>query len=132
MTDDDIERVRELAESVIRAAKQRQEAAYDPAIDWTDYDRIAQNAVDQQEALVERVDARTLLALISRLEAAEQERDTLTALARAVATGYAGSVMVGGDCGAVTLHYTTSAQAEAAHAALTDYIDALAAEEQST
>lgn len=73
----------------------------------------------------------TVLALLDRLESAERERDTLTALARAVATGYAGSVMVGGDCGAVTLHYTTSAQAEAAHAALTDYIDALAAKEQS-
>jgi predicted transcriptional regulator len=67
MTDDDIKRLRELAESVIRAAEQRQEAADDPAIDWTEYDRIAQDAVDQQEALVERVDARTLLALIEQI-----------------------------------------------------------------
>ncbi len=64
------------------------------------------------------------------VSALRAERDALAALLRTVATGYTGSVMVGGDCGAVTLHYTTSAQAEAAHAALTDYIDALAAKEQ--
>jgi predicted transcriptional regulator len=89
MSDDDIERVRELAESVIRAAEQRQKAADDPAIDWTEYDRIAQDAVDQQEALVERVDARTLLALIDRLEAAERERDAFQALLREARHGLA-------------------------------------------
>ena len=129
MTDDDIKRLRVLAESVIHAAEQRQEAADDPAIDWTEYDRIAQEAVDQQEALVERLGARSLLALIDRLEAAERERDALAALLRTVAAGYAGSVMVGSDDGSVTLHYTTSEHAEAAHAALTDYIDAFAAKE---
>jgi hypothetical protein len=79
MSDDDIKRLRELAENVIRCAEQRQKAADDPAIDWIEYDHIAQEAVDQQEALVERVGARTLLALLSRLEAAERERDALAA-----------------------------------------------------
>jgi len=75
MTDDDITALRELAESVVRSAEARQKAADDPAIDWIEYDDIAQVAVDQQEALVERVGARALLSLLSRLEAAERERD---------------------------------------------------------
>jgi len=57
--------------------------------------------------------------------------DELAALLRTITAGYAGSVMVGSDDGSVTLHYESSAHAEAAHAALTDYIDALAAKEQT-
>jgi hypothetical protein len=90
MTDDDIARLRELAESVIRAAEQRQEAADDPAIGWTEYERIAQDAFDQKDALADRVDARKLLALIDRLEAAERERDAMTALLREAAAALAG------------------------------------------
>lgn len=125
MTADDTARLRELAESVIHAAEQRQQAADDPAIDWTEYDRIAQEAVDQQEALVERVGARTLLALIDRLEAAERERAFLhKAATRAViALAHASE-----RDKAYARDYTELSEAIEAHRAA---IDALAAKEQS-
>lgn len=95
----------------------------------TDDDIKRHRAAAQRDLLGRSFIGATVLALIDRLEAAERERDTLAALLRTVAAGYAGSVMVGGDHGAVTLHYNSSAHAEAAHAALTDYIDGLSAEE---
>ena len=69
--DIDIDALKALADRVLRAAKRRQEAAADPAIDWREYDRLAQEADDDQAALIHNVGAQTLVLLLDRIRSLE-------------------------------------------------------------